>query len=213
MPQVKDMTGQRFGLLTVVRLSGKDKRGEMIWECLCDCGNTTFTVGNRLRSGKTKSCGCLQRKHRKEGFNRKHGMTDSRLYTAWLNMRNRCYSVNNIMYQNYGGRGICVCDEWRNSFENFMSWANGNGYQEGLTLERINVDGNYEPSNCTWITKTEQYLNRTDSHKITAFGKTQTIKEWSSESGLKYDTIERRINQYGWSAEEAVTIKPHQRKR
>ena len=140
-------------------------------------------------------------------------MTDSRLYTAWLNMRSRCYSVNNIMYQNYGGRGICVCDEWRNSFENFMSWANGNGYQEGLTLERINVDGNYEPSNCTWITKTEQYLNRTDSHKITAFGKTQTIKEWSDESGLKYDTIERRINQYGWSAEEAVTIKPHQRKR
>ena len=117
------------------------------------------------------------------------------------------------MYKNYGGRGIRVCDEWKDDFEPFMKWAQENGYKEGLSIERIDVNGNYEPSNCKWITPKEQYLNRTDSHLITAFGKTQTIKEWADESGLKYNTIERRINQYGWTAEEAVTVKPHKRAR
>lgn len=209
MAQVKDITGQRFGLLTVIENVGKDKRGEAIWLCRCDCGNETTTTGYKLRSGWTKSCGCLQTAQRKKGFNKRHGMTDTKLYTIWQNMKRRCYDKNNIMFSHYGGRGICVCSEWLSRFETFAEWAKLTGYVEGLSIERIDVNGNYEPSNCKWIEKQKQYLNRTDSHQITAFGKTQTIKEWADESGLKYDTIERRINQYGWNAEDAVSIKPH----
>ena len=126
-------------------------------------------------------------------------------------MKHRCNDPKNMMYKNYGGRGIKVCDEWLNSFDAFDTWAESAGYVEGLSIERIDVNGNYEPSNCKWITKKQQYLNRTDSHRITAFGKTQTIKEWSDETGIKYDTIERRINQYGWTPERAVTERPWKR--
>lgn len=206
-----DITGQRFGKLTVLRFDKTDKRGEKFWMCQCDCGNLTSVSSYKLRTGYTKSCGCLQQEHRKKGFHKKHGMADTRLYVIWQNMKHRCNDPNNIMYQHYGGRGIMVCKEWLDGFEHFMRWAQSTGYREGLSLERINVNGNYEPHNCKWITKTQQYLNRTDSHYLTAFGKTQTIKEWADECGIKYDTIERRINQYGWSAEDAVTFKPHTR--
>lgn len=206
-----DITGQRFGRLTVLRFDKIDKRGEKFWLCQCDCGNVTSVSSSKLRSGYTKSCGCLQQEHRKKGFNRRHGMTNTKLYVIWQNMKHRCNDPNNIMFQHYGGRGITVCQEWLSGFEQFLKWAEAAGYHEGLSLERINVNGNYEPNNCKWITQTQQYLNRTDSHYLTAFGKTQTIKEWADECGIKYDTIERRINQYGWSAEDAVTFKPHTR--
>ena len=206
-----DITGKRFGKLVVVREDGQDKRGEYYWLCKCDCGNEKRVSSYKLRNGNTKSCGCLQTEHRKTGIHKKHGMSNTKLYTIWLNMKHRCYDETNIMFKNYGGRGITVCNEWLNSFEAFSDWASRFGYAEGLSIERIDVNGNYEPSNCKWIPKKQQYLNRTDSHRITAFGKTQTIKEWADESGLKYDTIERRINQYGWNAEDAVSVKPHQK--
>lgn len=126
-------------------------------------------------------------------------------------MKRRCLDPNNTMYKNYGGRGIRVCPEWLSGFEQFREWSEVTGYTEGLSIERIDVNGNYEPSNCKWIEKEKQYLNRTDSHYITAFGRTMTLKEWADESGLKYDTIERRINQYNWDPEKAVTIKPHKK--
>lgn len=205
----KDITGQRFNSLTVTSFAYCDERGEAHWNCICDCGKQTTTTGHRLRSGKTKSCGCLQSRIRKEGIHKSHGMTSTKLYVIWSNMKARCYNPKNTMYKNYGGRGISVCDEWKNSFEDFSEWALKNGYVEGLSIERINVDDGYNPNNCTWITLKEQSLNQRRSHRLTAFGRTQTIKEWSEESGIKYDTIERRINQYGWSAEDAVTIKEH----
>ena len=211
MAKIIDITGQRFGRLTVLRLDKIDKRGEKFWLCQCDCGNTASVSSYKLRTGYTRSCGCLQQEHRKEGFNRKHGMADTKLYVIWQNMKHRCTDPKNMMFKHYGGRGITVCQEWLSGFEQFLKWAESAGYYEGLSLERINVNGNYEPNNCKWITKTQQYLNRTDSHFLTAFGRTQTIKEWADESGIKYDTIERRVNQYGWSAEKAVTFKPHTR--
>lgn len=209
MAKIKDMTGLQFGNLSVVKYAGLNNRGEATWFCKCSCGNTTVVTGNKLRSGWTRSCGCLQQTQRKKGFNKRHGMTETKLYVAWQNMKRRCNNPKDIMFKHYGGRGITVCDDWNSSFDSFLQWSNQSGYKEGLTIERINVNGNYEPSNCKWITKPDQYLNRTDSHRITAFGKTQTIKEWADESGIKYDTIERRINSYGWSAEDAVSIKPH----
>lgn len=202
-----DLTGKTFCRLTVIESRGVDKRGEMTWLCRCECGNEKVVKSSKLRSGNTKSCGCLQRETRKQGNHKTHGKTNDKIYVIWCNMRSRCYNQKNIMFKNYGGRGIKVCDEWKNSFENFYQWAIANGYTEGLSIERKNVNGNYEPSNCAWITKEAQYLNRTDSHKITAFGKTQTIKEWADETGIKYDTIERRINAYGWDAERALTTK------
>ena len=209
---MKDETGKRYGRLTVIEKHHQDKRREWHWLCKCDCGNQTVVSGNKLRSGHTTSCGCLQEEHRKKGINKTHGMSDTPLYIAWLNMRHRCYYPKNNMYKHYGARGIKVCDEWLNSSETFIRWALANGYKEGLTIDRINVDGNYEPGNCRWVTKKEQFLNRTDSHLVTAFGKTQTIKEWAEQTGIKYDTIERRLNAYGWNAEDAVSRKPNNTK-
>lgn len=213
MARYIDITGKRCGRLTVIREVGNDGRGEKKWLCKCDCGNETIVKSSKLRNGITRSCGCLQKEMRDNGNHKTHGMTNTKLYVIWCNMKKRCLSPGDIMYAHYGGRGITVCEEWQNDFCRFSEWSLTNGYKEGLSIERIDVNGNYEPDNCKWITKTEQYLNRTDSHFITAFGKTKTIKEWADESGLKYDTIERRINQYGWNAEDAVTIKPHGRHR
>ena len=209
---VKDITGNVYGRLTVVSLE-ELRRGKAFWRCQCECGNTSVVAGDKLRRGITKSCGCLQNELRHEGSNhRTHGMTKTKLYVMWCNMKARCHSVNSSMYYCYGERGISVCEEWRNSFDEFRRWAFSTGYSEGLSIERIDVDGNYEPKNCKWVPLKDQSLNQRRSHRVTAFGKTQTIKEWADESGLKYDTIERRINQYGWTPEEALTIKPHQRR-
>lgn len=207
---MKDITGMKFGRLTVLRLSHKDNRHECHWLCKCDCGNEKTVSGNKLRSGNTKSCGCMQKEFLDGRLRRKHGLTNTKLYATWENMKHRCNDPNNWMYPNYGGRGIKVCEEWLDS-STFFEWAFDHGYEEGLSIERINVNRNYEPNNCEWVPIEEQYLNRTDSHFVTAFGKTQTISEWAKESGLKYDTIERRLNQYGWDAERAVTARPWKR--
>lgn len=203
-----DITGQKYGRLTVISLSHSDKRGERFWLCKCECGKEITASGYKLRSGNTKSCGCLQKEMRDAGLHKTHGMTNSKLYYTWENMKHRCQDPKNAMYKHYGGRGIKVCSEWADSFQDFKEWALTHRYREGLSIERIDVNGNYEPENCKWITLKEQYLNRTDSHMVTAFGKTQTIREWADETGLKYDTIERRLNGYGWSAERALTERP-----
>lgn len=202
-----EMEGKRFGRLVVLKKDHKDKRGEWYWLCICDCGNYKVASGYKIRSGNTKSCGCLQSEMRKAGNHKTHGMTNSRLYVIWSNMRARCNNPKSCEYISYGGKGIFVCKEWE-KFENFSKWAFEHGYSQTLTIDRINVNGPYSPKNCRWVTSKEQSLNRTDNHLITALGKTQTIREWADESGLKYDTIERRINCYAWSPEDAVTIKP-----
>ena len=205
-----DMTGKKYGRLTAIKLDHKDKRNECYWLCKCDCGNTTIVSGYKLRTGHTRSCGCY-REEKRGDRHRSHGMTDTKLYTIWRNMKARCHNPKNDMYHRYGARGIKVCDEWRNSFNTFMEWANKAGYSEGLSIERVDIDKGYNPENCRWITKKEQYLNRSDSHLVTAFGKTQTIKEWADESGIAFDTIERRLNAYGWDAERAVSQKPRRK--
>lgn len=167
----KDLTGQRFGRLTVVCDTGERKRGYIVWRCKCDCGNTHEVIGNNLLRGSVKSCGCLIHDVAKENIKNthksgtenhsfKHGMSHSRLYRIWLCMRRRCYDERNIGYKYYGGRGIGVCDEWRNSFEAFRDWALANGYRDDLTIDRIDVNGNYEPLNCRWTDISTQLKNR-----------------------------------------------------
>lgn len=124
----------------------------------------------------------------------RHGLANTKLYKSWQRMKVRCYNKNYSHYKDYGGRGIAVCDEWLHDVVSFYNWAMDNGYQEGLTLDRINVNGNYEPSNCRWITNDEQQNNRRNNIKITYNGKTQTITQWANELGIKRDLIERRYH-------------------
>lgn len=139
-------------------------------------------------------------------MNYSHGKTGTRIYSIYVNMKNRCYYTNNKRYQNYGGRGIEVCDEWLNHFQAFYDWAMSHGYSDNLTLDRINVDGNYEPSNCRWVTLKEQENNRSNNHLITYNGKTQTLAQWCKERNIKYATLERRLNKYGWSIKRALNF-------
>ena len=159
MPKVIDLTGQKFHMLTVLGQAGRTKSGTILWECKCDCGNITYSTASNMKYGTKYSCGCLRNEH-SSNLNKKHGMRHTRLYRIWLNMKNRCYNKNGARKEDYLERGIVVCDEWKNDFISFYNWAMVNGYRDDLTIDRINNDGNYEPSNCRWATKAEQNQNR-----------------------------------------------------
>lgn len=164
---IKDRVGQKFGRLLVVRDSGERDRlqGTVFWECLCDCGNTVNVRGTSLGNGNTRSCGCLTKERGRIWLseigkrNRKHGDArnehTTRLYRIWAHMKYRCYGSNGKKYKYYGGRNIRVCDEWKNDYAVFKAWALVNGYQDYLTIDRIDNEGHYEPSNCQWLTKSE----------------------------------------------------------
>lgn len=196
-----DLTGQRFGRLTVLERAEKRKNGMAFWICLCDCGNTTQPIRTAdLKNGKTKSCGCLRNKA-------KHGMSYSRIYQIWVDLKSRCFNQNHKSFKHYGGRGITVCDEWRNSFEAFYEWALSHGYSDGLTIDRIDVDGNYCPANCRWATYKMQENNTRRNRYLTYNGKTQTMKQWAEEFNINYVTLSSRINTLHWTVEKALTTK------
>ena len=188
----KDLTGMKFGRLTVIKEDGKAKDGHRKWLCKCECGNLVSVRGNDLTGANgTRSCGCLRSIVPKEKQTT-HGKTNSRIYKIWGNMKARCYNSNNAAYRNYGGRGIKVCDEWLNSFEAFDSWAMANGYSDDLTIDRVDNNGNYEPSNCRWATVKEQSNNTRVNVYYTHDGKTQSMKMWAEELGYDYALIRDR---------------------
>lgn len=196
-----DITGQRFGRWTVVKHIYGTKPSK--WLCRCDCGNVKEIRGADLKAGRTKSCGCYMREQVRKP--KKHGMSKTKIYIKYQAMISRCKYPSNINYKAYGGRGIRVCDEWLKDFKVFYKWAMENGYKDGLTIDRINVDGNYEPSNCRFVPMSEQYNNRTDNHYLTYNGETHSISEWSRITGINAGTIKSRINTLHWSDEEAIT--------
>lgn len=153
------MIGKRFGKLTVISAAGRSPRRYILWKCRCDCGRETIVSSHNLRSGNTQSCGCRLRE-RTRMLNFVTGQYKSRLYRIWTCMKTRCYNPNTPQYKDWGGRGITMCDEWRHNFKSFYDWSMSNGYNEHLSIDRINNDGNYEPSNCKWSTAKEQANNR-----------------------------------------------------
>ena len=181
-----DLTNQRFGKLTAIRPACKDHRGEYKWLCKCDCGNETVVYGSHLRKGDTVSCGCVMR-----NVSKTHGESKTRLYTIWQHMKSRCDNPNTDHYDCYGGRGIKYCDEWK-TFEVFKEWAVSNGYTDELTIDRIDVNGNYEPSNCRWATRKLQGENTRKAKQITHNGETHSLREWGKILGIPKSTIQAR---------------------
>ena len=164
MHTANDISGQKFGMLTVIKRAGVHPGRNSTWLCVCECGSERVVRGSALRTGHTISCGCYHSKLMKEKLT-KHDGSRTRLYKVWTSMKHRCHNSADANFQHYGGRGISVCDEWRNSFKEFQDWALSNGYRQGLTIDRINNDGNYEPSNCRWTTMSEQNRNQRPRRK------------------------------------------------
>ena len=159
-----NLTGNRFGRLVVIERQGRIG-AHAAWRCACDCGNEAIVRGDHLRHGKTHSCRCLEKEMRDNGeIHLIHGGRNTRIYEIWTGMRKRCTNPNDHAFHNYGGRGISVCPEWAD-FAVFREWANANGYSDKLSIDRVNNDGNYEPSNCKWSTAKEQANNRRPKRK------------------------------------------------
>lgn len=204
----RDIIGERFGRLVVLRrVENKvSPKGfsKAQYECLCDCGNIKKIVKNNLISGGTTSCGCYKKEKDHERF-LTHGFAENpdKLYQKWISMKDRCSNPNAVSYKNYGARGIKVCVEW-NDYTNFREWALANGYEDGLTIDRIDVDGDYEPDNCRFATMKEQNNNRRTTNLHTYKGKTQSEMQWAEEYGLSYGTLKTRLEN-GWDFEKALT--------
>lgn len=203
----QDLTGKRFGRLTCIKIVGRDSQYRRKWLCTCTCGNETIVIASSLKNGLTKSCGCLGRE-RRSMVNTTHAhlvgkrTNTPRLYSIWRNMKQRCLNPNASKFENYGGRGIQVCEEWL-EYASFHNWAINNGYEENLTLDRKECDGNYEPANCRWVSYSAQNSNKRDNRLIEFNGDKKTLMEWSRILGIKYSTLNARLNQYYWTVEKA----------
>lgn len=198
------MIGKRYGRLVVLERaddyitpSGKHETG--VW-CRCDCGNIKRVRSAVLRSGNTRSCGCLRNEMSGSRL-RVHGDTQSCLHKKWASMLNRC---RNKREKNYGAKGICVCEEWLD-YTNFKKWAEDSGYRDGLTIDRIDNSKGYFPDNCRWADRKAQNNNTSRNHWITFNGETKTMAQWSEVTGISYHAIKSRLNKHGWSVERALT--------
>lgn len=210
-----DLSGQRFGRYTVLhrdtdQFSANGKRRTK-WVCKCDCGNVKSVGAYDLRAGHILSCGCYKKQIKRAQLTR-HGAIlggkPTRLYRIWDSMKARCYDPNKNYYSLYGGRGIQVCNEWRYSFEAFQEWALNNGYDDTLTIDRIDADGNYCPENCRWSTIKEQNNNKRDNHYLTYKGETKTLAQWSEVTGFPYHTLSARVRKWKNATAEDILLTP-----
>lgn len=211
MNKPMDIIGKKFNRLTVLEFVGTDKYGNTKFLCECDCGNRKVLLGSKVKGGRTKSCGCLHSETARNNT-KKHLSSHTKLYSVYAHILSRCFCKTNKNYHNYGGRGITVCEEWADKekgFDKFKEWAYQNGYDENAkfgncTIDRINNDGNYEPSNCRWVDIKTQANNKRQNHLITFNGKMQNVTQWATELGFTNSTLFNRIRK-GWSVEETLT--------
>lgn len=195
--KIRDLKGQKFGKLTPIRIVGHKP---VRWECKCDCGNLHIASASNITTGQVNSCGCTH----KIG-NPTHSQCYTRVYRIYAKLKRRCYVEDDIAYPRYGGRGIVMCDEWKNSFEAFSKWAYENGYDDSLSLDRIDNNGIYSPENCRWANNYQQANNKRNNKIYTYKGKTQTLPIWCRELNLPYSTIWYRLS-IGWTFEDAVSV-------
>lgn len=196
---MNDITGIRSGRLKAIRPTEKrSAKGGILWECLCDCGNICYVDAYSIKANKTKSCGCIRREktiqRNRAGAKYPQEERESRLYSIWQGIYARTAYPSQKAYKDYGGRGITICDEWKNNFYAFKEWALNNGYANGLTIERIDNNGNYCPENCKWITKGEQNNNQRSNIIIEYRGETHTAAQWADIMGIKHSAIYKRIH-------------------
>lgn len=201
----KKHIGKQFGRLLVTSFAFCKNR-HYFWMCKCDCGKEKIIVIDSLISGKTRSCGCYRKESMTglENRNYKHGEAGSRLYQAWEGIRARCLFPHHIKYRRYGGRGITICKEWINDFISFKKWSLKNGYDDRLEIDRIDNDGNYEPSNCRWITHKINTKNREVCDNFLFEGINYTLPELALKFGINKNTLASRIYSYKWSLEKAL---------
>lgn len=210
---LKDLTGLKIGKLTVLGLSEKQVAGKQLWDCLCECGNVvTYQTGVLCKKNPVQSCGCLQKEitsQRNKGNGIRNGDSKKpefeRVYRIWTAMKHRCENSNDSHYNLYGGRGISVCEEWHD-WETFKKWSFDNGYQDDLTIDRIDTNGNYEPSNCRWVDMQTQANNTRSNKYITYQGRTQSLADWCRQLGCDYYRVKARINACGYTPEQAFEL-------
>lgn len=188
--------------LTFVAEAGRNRHGQKLWRCQCQCGQEITTLASAVRTGHTKSCGCLQkdRPSRLRHGHRRTGGEATRTYVAWCNMKARCDNADGIGYRNYGGRGIRYCDRWA-CFDAFL--ADMGECPEGLELERVDVNGHYEPGNCVWTTRKAQCVNKRVNHRVEYQGESLTLSQWAQRLNLTYLTLFSRLKR-GWPVERAL---------
>ena len=210
MPKYKDIRGKTYGYLTAIRYSYSDHLQNAVWVCRCKCGNHIETTYKKLRERDRTSCGCFDSKIT-------HGLTKHRLYRTWRGIINRCLNQKVKSYKYYGGRGIKICDEWLNKndgFITFYNWSIANGWQEGLTIERKDVNGNYEPDNCCWIPLKEQGGNTRSNLRGYINGEFITLREAYKKyrPNISINTITKRVH-YGWELGDALFTGLRERRR
>lgn len=203
-PMRKDISGQRFGKLTAIRFSRSTEKGVTMWMFKCDCGNEVELSYESVKHG-VKSCGCLTEKHNE---------AKTRLYKCWSSMKSRCNNTKDPHYHIYGGRGITVCDEWQKSYKSFRDWSMCNGYLDNLTLDRIDVNGNYEPVNCRWANNETQHNNKRDNVYVEYKGERLTLKQVNRKYAphIPYNSFWHRYSVAKWDLDKCINTPLRKRK-
>lgn len=198
-----NITGKKYNYLTAIRFDHYNKRKDPYWLFKCACGNEKVLRKSKVVNNETKSCGCLARAFADKLI--RHNKSRTKLYKIHIGMKQRCYNKKAANYHNYGGRGITMCDAWKTDFMSFYTWAIENGYKEGLTIDRIDNNGNYCPENCRWATDLEQHRNTRNNRLITYNNETHCLAEWAELFGIRSNTLRQRLR-WGWPIEEALGI-------